>query len=216
MDKTASRTANGLITKNDLVNKLKAYTKTPDDDVIRIKEEIKNKLISCPELLYALHEQSLESELFDAEGNINRDSETLKPLGNWNKYFGDNANILPYLFVPSARTDAKNYICYQTETEETVSHNLCEKKVNIIFTIFVHSNDKTDELTNIPRHDLIASVIRENFAWIGLEIPATIPIYNKESITENNYLTRIIKYECILPNSLVKTENGITSYNNKR
>ena len=205
-----------LITKNDLLKELRLYAETPDDDVIRIKKEIERKFMGCPKLLYALHEKELENELFDKNGNINWDIKTHEPLGEWDRYFGTNANIRPFLFIPDTQTEVRHYICYQVNTDENVSHNYNEKKLEVIFNIFVHGNDRVDKLTGVPRHDLIASIIRENFAWIGLEIPTTIPIYNRESITDNNYLTRIVKYECILPNDMAKTTDGSSVYINKR
>ena len=38
--------AEKLVTKNDLLNKLRAYRTTPDDDVILYKQKIKNALLS--------------------------------------------------------------------------------------------------------------------------------------------------------------------------
>ena len=63
--------AEKLVTKNDLLNKLRVYRTTPDDDVILYKQKIKNALLSNPCLLYALNDKKLESELFDKNGNIN-------------------------------------------------------------------------------------------------------------------------------------------------
>ena len=40
--------AEKLVTKNDLLNKLRAYRATPDDDVILYKQKIKNALLSNP------------------------------------------------------------------------------------------------------------------------------------------------------------------------
>ena len=57
--------AEKLVTKNDLLNKLRAYRTTPDDDVILYKQKIKNALLLNPCLLYALDDKELESELFD-------------------------------------------------------------------------------------------------------------------------------------------------------
>ena len=81
-----------LITKNDLLNKLRAYKTTPDDDVILYKQKIKNALLSNPCLLYALDDKELESELFDKHGNINwewnEDTKQYESLGEWDRYFG--------------------------------------------------------------------------------------------------------------------------------
>ena len=48
-----------LTTKEELLNKLRAYADTPDDDNIRIKEQIKDTFLNCPELLYAIHNKEL-------------------------------------------------------------------------------------------------------------------------------------------------------------
>ena len=57
--------AEKLVTKNDLLNKLRAYMDTPDDDIIRIKKQIADVFMECPEILFALNEPSLYNELFD-------------------------------------------------------------------------------------------------------------------------------------------------------
>ena len=206
-----------LITKDDLLNKLRAYCETPDDDNIRIKNQIYHTLLSCPELLYALHRNDLETRLFDEDGNINWDSETHEPLGEWDAYFGESGSIRPFLFIPETQTEVRHYLCYQVDSDENVRYNDSEKLLDVTFTIFVHEGDRTDQLTGLPRHDLIASIIRENFAWIGLEIPTLVPVYNKESVTDNHYVVRTLKYQCTLPNDLVKTNSsGTTFYKNKR
>lgn len=201
--------------RDGLLNKLRAYAVNPDDDNIRIKNEIHDCFIHSPELLYALNDKELEKELFDENGNLNVDQNG-EPLGEWDRYFGSNSLIRPFLFVPDTQTEVKNYICYQTSTDDLVRYNNNEKYMIITFTIFVHGKNRMDEETGIPRHDLIASIIREKFAWIGLEISTTIPDSDKEAITDNNYLVRTVRYQTILPNSLVKTEGENTFYKNKR
>ena len=62
-------------TKDDMLNKLRAYTHNPDDDNIRIKNQVYQILLHCPELLYAIHDAELESELFDDDGNLNVDAD---------------------------------------------------------------------------------------------------------------------------------------------
>ena len=100
--------AEKLVTKNDLLNKLRAYKTTPDDDVILYKQKIKNALLSNPCLLYALNDKKLESELFDKNGNINwewnEDTKQYEPLGEWDRYFGSDSLIRP-IFIYSRYTD---------------------------------------------------------------------------------------------------------------
>ena len=206
-----------LTTKEELLNKLCAYADNPDDDNIRIKEQIKDTFLNCPELLYAIHNKELESELFDEDGNLNIDEDG-NLTGEVDRYFGSNSNIRPFLFIPETQDEVNNYVCYQTSYDESNyrSYEKTEKHLFITFTIFVNGKDSMDKSTNIPRHDLIASIIREKFAWIGLEISTPTPFGDKESTTDNNYLVRTLQYEVTLPNSICKTEGKSTFYNNKR
>ena len=86
------------------------------------------------------------------------------------------------------------------------------KYTNITFTIFVHGNDRYDKLTGIPRHDLIASIIRERFNWsniFGMHL-----ISSKESTTDNNYLVRTLVFQVVDTNGIHKTIDGKTSITN--
>ena len=210
--------AEKLVTKNDLLNKIRAYRTTPDDDVILYKQKIKNALLSNPCLLYALNDKKLESELFDKNGNINwewnEDAKQYEPLGEWDRYFGSNSLIRPFLFIPDTQTEVKHYICYQVSFDETPRYQDTLKYTTITFTIFVHGNDRMDKFTGIPRHDLIASIIRERFNWSNIFGMQTHLISSKESTTDNNYLVRTLVFQVVDTNGIVKTTNGITSVNN--
>lgn len=210
--------AEKLITKNDLLNKLRAYRTTPDDENIQYKKKIKKALMLNPCLLYALNEKSLESELFDDDGNINwewnEETKEYEPLGEWDRYFGGTSNIRPYLFIPDTQTEAKHYICYQVSFKEMPRYQDTLKYTNITFTIFVHGNDRDDKLTGIPRHDLIASIIRERFNWSNIFGMQTHLVSSEESTTDNNYLVRTLVFQVIDTNGIVKTTNGVTSTNN--
>lgn len=201
-----------LETKKDLLSKLRAYSKNPDDENIQYKKKIEKALLSNPCLLYALNEKDLESELFDKNGNINWEwNEGLgeyEPLGEWDRYFGSGSNIRPYLFIPDTQTEVKHYICYQVGFDEMPRYNEIEKYTNITFTIFVHGNDRNDKLTGIPRHDLIASIIRERFNWSSIFGMQTKLISSKESTTDNNYLVRTLVFQVLDLNGIVNTPYG--------
>lgn len=207
-----------LTTKNDLLNKLRAYKTTPDDENIQYKKKIEKALMLNPCLLYALNEKSLESELFDDDGNINwewnEETKEYEPLGEWDRYFGSNSNIRPFLFIPDTQTEVKHYICYQVSFDETPRYQDTLKYTTITFTIFVHGNDRMDKLTRIPRHDLIASIIRERFNWSNIFGMQTHLISSKESTTDNNYLVRTLVFQVVDTNGIHKTTDGITSVNN--
>lgn len=207
-----------LVTKNDLLNKLRAYRTTPDDENIQYKKKIEKALMLNPCLLYALNEKSLETELFDDDGNINwewnEETKEYEPLGEWDRYFGGTSNIRPYLFIPDTQTDVKHYICYQVSFDEMPRYQDTLKYTNVTFTIFVHGNDRNDKLTGIPRHDLITSIIRERFNWSNIFGMQTHLISSKESTTDNNYLVRTLVFQVVDTNGIVKTTNGVTSVNN--
>ena len=223
--------AEKLVTKNDLLNKLRAYKTTPDDDIIRIKKQIEDVFMECPEILYALNEPSLYNELFDPSDkehwewdekrkiNVptdecrlnwewNEDLGKYEHLGEWDRYFGSDANIRPFIFIPDTQTDVKHYICYQVSFQDTVKYQPGLKDTLVTFTIFVHGNDRMDKLTGIPRHDLIASILREKFAWSNIFGMQTHLISNRESTTDNNYLVRTLIFQLTDLNSSVNTPYG--------
>lgn len=205
-----------LKTKEDLLNKLRAYSETPDDDSIRYKNIIKKKLLNCPELLYALNVPELESELFDENGDLLIDENTGELLGEVDRYFGDNAYIRPTLYFPDTQTDVSNYICYQVLFDETPKNNKVLKYTKIVFTIFVNGSNRTDVLTGIPRHDLIGSIIREKFNWTNIFGCQTYQISSKESITDNDYLVRTLIFQITDVNNITYTPLGEkSSYINK-
>lgn len=201
-----------LVTKNDLLGKLRAYRTNPDDESIRYKQKIKHALLSNPCLLYALNEKDLESELFDEDGNINwewnEETQEYEPLGEWDRYFGGTSNIRPYLFIPDTQTEVRNYLCYQVMFDELPRYNNIQKYTEITFTIFVHGDDREDKLTGIPRHDLIASIIRERFNWSNIFGIQTKLISSKESTTDNHYVVRTLVFQILDTNGITYTPFG--------
>lgn len=194
-----------LTTKNDLLKKLRAYADNPDDDNIKYKNIIRKVLLKCPELLYALNNKELESELFDKDGNLLINEDTGELLGEVDRYFGDNSNIRPSLFIPDTQTTVNSYVCYQVMFDELPRYNNTQKYTNIVFNIFVNGKDRTDKLTGIPRHDLIASIIREKFNWSNIFGMQTHLISSKESTTDNNYLVRTLVFQITDVNGIAYT-----------
>lgn len=196
-----------IIEKKDLLNRLRDYSINPDDDNTRYKEKIHDELLKCPELLYALNNKELESELFDGD-KLNIDGETGELLGEVDRYFGESSNIRPYLFIPETQTDVKHYVCYQVMFDELPRYNNVQKYTTITFNIFVNGKDRTDKLTGIPRHDLIASIIREKFNWSNIFGMQAHLVSSKESITDNNYLVRTLIFQTTDTNSITYTPPG--------
>ena len=201
-----------LTTKEDLLDKLRAYANNPDDDNIKYKHIIRKALLNCPELLYALNNNELEPELFDEDGNLLIDKDTGELLGEVDRYFGDNSNIRPSLFIPDTQTTVNSYVCYQVMFDELPRYQNIYKYNEIIFNIFVNGKDRTDKLTGIPRHDLIASIIRERFNWSSIFGMQSKLISSKESTTDNNYVVRTLIFQIEDTNSIVYTPFDENSY----
>ena len=201
-----------LTTKDELLDKLRAYADTPDDDNIKYKHIIRKALLNCPELLYALNNNELESELFDEDGNLLIDKDTGELLGEVDRYFGDNSSIRPSLFIPDTQTTVNSYVCYQVMFDELPRYQNIYKYNEIIFNIFVNGKDRTDKLTGIPRHDLIASIIRERFNWSSIFGMQSKLISSKESTTDNNYVVRTLIFQIEDTNNIVYTPFDENSY----
>lgn len=195
--------------KKQMLEKLFGYAENPDDDIVRFKEIIRQSFIHCPELLYALHEEKLEEELFDSEGNLNIDEDG-EPTGEWDRYVGESSNIRPFLFIPETQTEVRHYVCYQVSFDEIPRYNSIEKYALITFTIFINGKDSIDESTGIPRHDLISSIIRDKINWSNAFGTQCSIISNKESTTDNNFIVRTLVFKLTNLNGILKTINGNT------
>lgn len=116
-----------LLTRNDILDKLRDYAVNPDDDVIIFKERIKDALMRCPELLYALNNKSLVEELFDEDGMLNAyydENNKLVPTGEWDRYFG--YNIRDGIFIPEVQHQTDVFLCYTVGWDEGPRYNSSE------------------------------------------------------------------------------------------
>ena len=66
----------------------------------------------------------------------------------------------------------------------------------------------------IPRHDLIASIIRDRFNWSNIFGMQTHLISSKESTTDNNYLVRTLVFQVVDTNGIHTTTDNKTTVNN--
>lgn len=198
-----------LLTKNDILQKLRAYNVTPDDDVIRFKQKIKEKLLKCPELLFALNNKELEPELFNEDGTLNAeyDEKTgeIIPLGEWDRYFP--YNIRPYVFIPETQAFTDNFLCYTVGFREVPRYNDTEYYLQVIFTILCSSapEQAVEELTGQSRADLIGAILREKFNWSNIFGLQCKIVSNQEDIKDTNYISRTIVLETTKPNGITHT-----------
>lgn len=186
--------------KDELIQKLNNYATSPDDDSIMFKEYVKQELLKCPELLFALNNKEYEDQLFNEDGTINED-------GDWDLYFNDN--IRPYLYYPESQTDVKNFLSYKVEFEEIPRYNKFEKIARVYFVVLCDIKTIIDVNTGIARHDLIASILRERFHWSNIFGTQCKIVNNKETVTDSNYVTRTLILELTIPNSPVNSNSGL-------
>ena len=139
------------IYKKDLLNKLRAYATTPDDETTQYKEKIKQALMKSPELLYALHEEELETRVIyceDENGDLvlNIDEETGGYLVKWTDILEKvQISVLIYLF-PETQTEVN--IMYVIKLCLMNYQDIMIQKIySDYFTIFVNGKDREDEST---------------------------------------------------------------------
>lgn len=89
-------------------------------------------------------------------------------------------------------------------------YNAKEKYSQITFVIFCDGKDIDDKQTGIARHDLIAAIIREYFNWSNIFGTQCKLVSNKESSTDNDYITKTLIFEITTSNSITKTKNNKT------
>lgn len=194
--------------KKELLSLLQEQLIAVDDDVIWAKEKIRQKLLKMPELLYALHNEDLEGELFNKDGSLNTE-------GEWDRYFGDGANIRPYVLFPETQDTVRNYLCYKVDFNNIPAGNRIEKYCRVTFGIFVSDKDSIDKNTGIPRHDLIATILRRAFNWSNILGTQSMLVASEEAVTSNDFLTRNIVFEAKILNSITETTNGNVRVINK-
>lgn len=198
-----------LQNKQEVLAKLTALTSVPDDNNIFLKEKVKKALLKSPELLYALHNPELESELFNDDGTINYE-------GDWTMYYGKEGNIHPYFFLPETQDRVRNHLCFKTDFTDIPKYNQVMCYMNVTFLVMVDVKDAIDQLTGITRHDLIDSIIRERFNWSNIFGAHCKIVSDKESFTDSNYIIRTITLEQETTNNITGIRNGKRQVINKQ
>ena len=153
-----------------------------DDDIIRAKRLIRERLCNDEDIIELLHNVELEQNEAPPD-----------------EYFGKN--IFACIRVPSVEDKVRNHICFTVDDIEDSYTNEAIKLQYIQFVVFCNKEDiKTPY--GIERHDAIGFCIRELFNWSDLLGMQMKLVYNREGVTDTNYYTRTMKFECRKPNSL--------------
>jgi len=153
-----------------------------DDDISRMKRQIKQTLIADTDVLEILNNPDID---------IDSPDEFL------------DTNIFGFIRIPTTQDTVRNFICITVDDIEEHRFNEVMKIQNIQFTAICHLSDMKTEY-GIDRHDLLGFLIRDIFNWtniFGLQFKL---IYNKESTIDSDYYCRTLKFEATKPNSLNK------------
>lgn len=172
----------------DQEKELYALRQNTDSDNIKIKEVIKQVLVNDPRIIHLLNNPNLDEECPDDYLYV---------------------NILPYIRIPDTQYEVKHFICFSTDFTTVSNMNTWVKYQHIKFIVFCWHTDVQTEY-GIPRHDLIAHLIQQDFNWTNLFGVQAKLIGDKESISDTGYTCRTLTFEMKTPNGITRTLDSIT------
>lgn len=168
-----------------------------DDDNTRCKQIIKKKLLDNKYIIHVLDNKELEDN--DAEPD---------------DYY--NVNIRPAYIIPETQTDNKNFICFTVGWKDVPQWNKqVTKYLQITFTILCYQSTLIDKDTSLPRHDLLAALIKDEFNY-SLAFGDRIQIASDlESVVDSNYCCRTLIFETMTDRDIVKYKDNVPTIINK-
>lgn len=166
------------------------YKKQKGNDNIQYKETIKEKLINNSKIIRSLNNKDLDPDSPD-------------------DYYG--TNILPYYLLVETQTNDKNYICFETSFSEVARYNNIMKLGQVIFYIICNNKDILDKETGIARHDLLAALITDEFAYSNLFGTQVKLVSDRPTAIDSQYVGRTLVFEQTAPNSIVRNGKVINS-----
>ena len=176
--------------------RLRAWRDNIDKEDSRIKEKIKELLLNNKTLIHVLNNEELEKA--DAEPD---------------EYY--YVNILPYYIIYPTQTNVQNYVCYETNFERVSRYNTVMKYNQIVFTILCEQKNIVEESTGLARHDLIASLILDQFNWSNYFGQQIVCVSDKTSVSDNSYACRTLIFQSETPLNIIRTENTTRVINNE-
>jgi hypothetical protein len=166
-----------------------------DDDVIKAKRLIEDKLLNDEDIITALHNT-----------DIGYDPDVRE------QYLDEN--IFSFINIPSAQDKVRNFICFAVDDIEDVKYNEAMKIQYVQFMVMVHVDD-INTSWGMKRHDLLGAIIKDLFNWSNMFGTQLKLIYNKESVTDTNYQCRTLRFEATKVNSPYKnSRTNKYEYNN--
>ena len=175
-------------TKEDS-KRLANYKYIVDNDNIRIKEIIKQKLINNDDIIHVLDNKELQEK--EAEND---------------EYLW--VNIIPSYIIHPTQTDSQNFICYTVGYRDVNRYNDVVKELHVTFYILCEQKNLKDRDTGIARHDLLAALIQNEFNYTNFFGRKLKLIQDEESVTDNDYVTRVLTFTQTTDNNVTKTKYG--------
>ena len=186
-------------TKEDS-KRLASYKYVVDNDNIRIKEIIKQKLLNNDDIIHVIDNKELQES--EAEND---------------EYF--YVNILPYYKIIRAQTDSQNYVCFtvgyenveRNFTNSSRTYNDLQRHLHIVFVILCEQKNIKDPETGIARHDLLAALIQNEFNFTNFSGRRIQLVSDTESVVDDKYLCRTLVFTQTTDNNVTKTNYGQSS-----
>ena len=160
-----------------------------DNDNIRIKEKIKQKLLANDDIIHVLDNKKLQEA--EAEND---------------EYFG--VNIRSSYIIPETQTDSQNYICFTVGYRDINRYNDLVKELHITFVILCEQKNLKDRDTGIARHDLLAALIQNEFNYTNFFGRKLQLIQDEESVVDTGYACRTLTFSQTTDNNMTKTQYG--------
>lgn len=184
------------MTEQEIIKELLKFKEKPDNDDIRFKEIVKQKLLDNEKIIYALNNKELQESGAEPD-----------------EYFG--INILPYYMIANTQTNVQNFICYEISYSEEARYNNVIKYVQLIFYILCEQKNNIDSHTGIARHDLLQALLLEEFNWSNCFGNQIHCVSDVPGVTDTAYNLRTLKFEGKFTKDLSKTNSNLTRiYNN--
>lgn len=168
------------------------FRNTVDSDEIKVKEQVKRKLIENKYIIHVLNNKELE----EAEAEPD-------------EYFGKA--IMPYYIIEPTQTNVQNFICFTVGFDKVYVSNKVMKRLMLTFEILCEQKTAIDEDTSTARQDLLAALIKDQFNYTNIFGAKIICVENKELVVDTNYAARRLIFEQLTDNNLVKSTGKLST-----
>ncbi len=168
------------------------FRKTVDSDEIKVKEQVKRKLIDNKYIIHVLNNKKLE----EAEAEPD-------------DYFG--VCILPYYLIKPTQTEVQNFICFTVGFDKIFQSNKLVERLQLTFEILCEQKNAIDTDTSVARQDLLAALIKDQFNYTNIFGAKMKCIKNRELVVDTDYAARELVFEQITDNNLVKSTGKLST-----